>query len=572
MTLKPIFGIAPGYYVTGVLSVLALLLLFALLYLPGLTSAYRDVTIESSPSGAALHHEGTRIGSTPDTISLPRGDQTLTLSRPGFQNTEIEIQVPERRFGTLFVPATTTAEVVLEPRAGLTETDSADTSNEGAAATSDSNTGHAADGEVQHLTELFARAGTELSRWAEIGESTSTRPIPPVLSTLSEDLSVIAAQAAADDPQKADAQVMQAEDFLLSSIQNVTSSPMARDLTTATWRMSSAAGTPSGLSATEMVHKFIHAHNNSEGLSLWLSDIAPSEKASAIRSSEIYQQFLEENEQLDSQYSETLSSEVEELTTALTGTEEQEISLVEGVPPLSFVPVPPGSVLLGYSRGLGRNDSEAVRSLRSVEAFHISRTPITRAQWQAFIDENPEWSPDNRDSLIDEGLVDSGYLSDDSDNGQYPITGVSFHAAEAFAAWADESTPDGWRISLPSERQWARAAGLDRYGLDDEALQFGFSTSARSLSETAERSGNLGLVDMLGNVWEWTSTPYYSGDTIVRLDPEYAEAGFPDMAVVRGGSWANAADEIGIESRGGQRTHWATPFLGFRLVAERTGD
>ena len=579
--LKPVLGIAPGYYVSALLAAALVASIFAVLYLPGLSSPQRDVTIETSPPGAEIRHDGTRIGSTPATVSLPRGRQTVTLSRPGFTEKELEVDVPTRRFATLLVPAKTTAEAVLSPRSGIVDPDIDSRAETGTGSEAGPGTESGvpsqplprSGGYIETLNDLFARTGNELSTWAEIGESTYRRPLPPLLSTLARDIAAITAQTAVDTPTTAADQAKQHQEFLLSSIQNVTSHALARDLTAASWQASSGAGTPSGLSASKIVHNFIRADSNSDGLPAWLVNIAGSALSSDIRNAPFYREFLERNSDLDSVYSNTLDKAVEAVVRGQDGAGEQ-ISIDVQLAAQPFVRVPGGQVLLGYSEALGRNDSAGTKALADVGSFYMTRTPVTHADWNAFVENNPEWHPDNRRTLIEEGLVDSGYLETESGNvsDDEPVTGISFYAAKAFAQWIDGLAGENWRISLPSERQWAHAAALDRHNRDNEGLQFGFSTGARTLSDETDRAGNLGLIDMLGNVWEWTQTPYYSADTVVRLAAGYAGNGFANAAVVRGGSWANSSGEIGVESRGGQRTNWATPFLGFRLVAEETGD
>ncbi|MFP4644577.1 MAG: SUMF1/EgtB/PvdO family nonheme iron enzyme [Spirochaetales bacterium] len=530
------------------------------------------MTVESSPSRAEVFHDGNRIGSTPTTVSLPRGTQVLTLSRPGFVDTEIEVDVPRRRFATLLVPPKTNEQAVLEPLDGLSEDHS---ERREFAARETLNNGYP--DENFTIDALFAQAGAELTESGEIGESTSSRPLPPTLSEVAEDVTAITAHTAEEDAGVAERQTAYFEDFLLGSIQNVTSHAMARDLTHAAWRSASASGTPSALSASQIVHYFIDSHSDSEGYPAWLETVTSAQRSSRIRQAASYEDFIERNSNLDSEHGPMLDDAIADLERdgerSGTPIDASDIDASESALP-DFVRVPAGGVLLGYAEDGSDEDSEVTRSLRRVESFYISRTPVSRAQWDTFVEDNPEWHPDNRSTLVDEGLAQTGYLAGYSEESSpdLPVTGVSFYAARAFARWVDEISGDAWKVSLPSETQWAHAAALDRHGRSDEDLIFGFSTGARSLTDGSERAGNLGLVDMLGNVWEWTDTPYYSADTVLRVDSDYADLGFPNSAVVRGGSWANAADEIGWDSRGGQTLDWTTPFLGFRLVAEETGD
>jgi formylglycine-generating enzyme required for sulfatase activity len=199
---------------------------------------------------------------------------------------------------------------------------------------------------------------------------------------------------------------------------------------------------------------------------------------------------------------------------------------------------------------------------------------VTAGDFREFLGENPEWRSTSYEELASRELVDDGYLVDlDDSPDERPVTGVSWHAAQAYAQWFSERNAMDLRrlgtnlqTRLPEEREWAWAAILDRH--ESGTTSFAFSRSTGPAVLTGERTGRLGLEDMLGNVWEWTSDPWYRSSGVLRLDRPLPDAGtgntFP--RVVRGGSWANTRASVGVESRGGQPAHWATPFLGFRLV------
>jgi formylglycine-generating enzyme required for sulfatase activity len=105
--------------------------------------------------------------------------------------------------------------------------------------------------------------------------------------------------------------------------------------------------------------------------------------------------------------------------------------------------------------------------------------------------------------------------------GNIPVTGVNYGDATAYAAWLSHRTGQHW--TLPTDAQWAYAAG-SRF--TDDALNIDDATNPalRWLADyrkEAERQAvadpipkplgaygenEFGLVDMGGNVWEWTDT------------------------------------------------------------------
>ena len=165
----------------------------------------------------------------------------------------------------------------------------------------------------------------------------------------------------------------------------------------------------------------------------------------------------------------------------------------------------------------------------------------------------------------------------------HPVANVSWPDALAYCRWLDAElraapqTPPplaerlgaGWRITLPSEAQWEKAArGNDgrRYPWGEEmrrdrtALQNGATVpvGSRPCPECAHS-----LLDMSGNVWEWTQSPFqpYPFDEEDRGDMD-ADA----LWVMRGGSFTDPARNLRTTTRGGADPGARRPFIGFRVA------
>jgi formylglycine-generating enzyme required for sulfatase activity len=138
--------------------------------------------------------------------------------------------------------------------------------------------------------------------------------------------------------------------------------------------------------------------------------------------------------------------------------------------------------------------------------------------------------------------------------GHHPVVQVSRRDAMAFAAWAGKR--------LPSEDEW-EAAARGKEGLllpwgngllplaNLEGLQTGTTTPVTFFGR--ESVSPFGLLDMVGNVFEWTSSTYRG--------PAKGE-----LVILKGGSWATAhvtcADRL-IEPA----TTWANT-IGFRCAVD----
>ncbi|MGV6876342.1 SUMF1/EgtB/PvdO family nonheme iron enzyme [Pseudochelatococcus sp. B33] len=109
-----------------------------------------------------------------------------------------------------------------------------------------------------------------------------------------------------------------------------------------------------------------------------------------------------------------------------------------------------------------------------------------------------------------------------ADRGDLPVTGVSHRDATAYAVWLSQKTGATWR--LPTDAEWAQGAGSrfadDALGIADDgtnpaarwlALYETETARTRNRDKTVKPLGTvnvneLGVHDIGGSVWEWTST------------------------------------------------------------------
>ena len=213
--------------------------------------------------------------------------------------------------------------------------------------------------------------------------------------------------------------------------------------------------------------------------------------------------------------------------------------------------VPAGSFTMGTDDHPWAYDNE--RSAHEVElpAFRIDKTPVTNGAYLEFVEadayaDDSLWTRAGRE-WRDEAQLRAPQFWARADDGAWtrrrygrveplpfeePVQHVCWYEADAYARWR------GGR--LPTEAEWERAA----QGASLAAANL-WSAGPRRFGPAPVGSRPDGVSDcgahqMLGDVWEWTSSDFgpYPGFRAFPY-PEYSEVFFGDeYKVLRGGSWA----------------------------------
>jgi iron(II)-dependent oxidoreductase len=211
---------------------------------------------------------------------------------------------------------------------------------------------------------------------------------------------------------------------------------------------------------------------------------------------------------------------------------------------------------------MGRNDGppqERPEHSVTVQKFYMDRTEVTNAEYVDFV----------RDMRYE---VPSHWVRGQPLPGQekWPVVNVSPKDAEAFAEW--RSKRDGVTYRLPTEEEWEFAA---RSGGEYKLFPWGDTWQDQSavVKEAApqpvgtypEGKDRWGVVDLIGNAWEWTSSKasIYNGAAEI-------PAATKEWVVARGGSYASDPKDRQIPISATYRD-WFPPTtrhqnFGFRLV------
>ncbi len=226
-----------------------------------------------------------------------------------------------------------------------------------------------------------------------------------------------------------------------------------------------------------------------------------------------------------------------------------------------------------YGHSVTRNkrwyENEYDREPVSTDAFEITATPITNAQYAAFVAATGHRAPDvDRDTWRGYGLIHPWSRTrrhawpkgaPPVGREDHPVVLVSHGDAAAYAVWLGTVSAAEWR--LPSEAEWEKAArGRDgrRFPWGDEFDATRLNSHDRGPFDTRPAGAYpagvspFGLQDAAGQLFEWTGTPL--GAT---------------RYVVKGGSWDDKGCGICRPAARHTRPERLKHILiGFRLVRE----
>jgi formylglycine-generating enzyme required for sulfatase activity len=205
---------------------------------------------------------------------------------------------------------------------------------------------------------------------------------------------------------------------------------------------------------------------------------------------------------------------------------------------------------------------EAPPHTLTVASFYLDNTEVTNAEYADFVIETKRTPP-------------SHWVGGKPDVGmeQWPVVNVSFEDAQAFADWLSKRHFMTYR--LPTEEEWEFAArGGDQGNLypwgnswikGRAATRDSGLVTLNPVGSYPDGKARWGHLDMIGNVWEWTSSTasYYPGSTI-SINPAHKA-----WMIIRGGSLLS--DPQGEKGITNAYRDWIEPstkndLVGFRLV------
>ncbi|MCP4268549.1 MAG: SUMF1/EgtB/PvdO family nonheme iron enzyme [Candidatus Brocadiaceae bacterium] len=207
------------------------------------------------------------------------------------------------------------------------------------------------------------------------------------------------------------------------------------------------------------------------------------------------------------------------------------------------------------SRGEYKLREDKDRDKVEIEQFEIGKYLVTNSWFEEFIKDDgyknrKYWSEEGIRWLIYNKVICPRHWNDRKWKcPNSPVVGVSWYEAYAFTRWLTIELKDSYEYRLPDEYEWeVVSAGPEgkKYPWGDKWDKKKCNNIEVGILKTSSvgvfREGNTPeeISDLSGNVWEWTTSSYYSRKNLndFMFDKDRALKGENrELPVLRGGSW-----------------------------------
>lgn len=207
-----------------------------------------------------------------------------------------------------------------------------------------------------------------------------------------------------------------------------------------------------------------------------------------------------------------------------------------------MLPVPAGSFLFGSAAD---HSGQTI----TLPAFYIDETEVSNAEYRAFCEATGHTPPQ---------------VPDYKTHPDYPVSGVSYEDAVAYAVWAGKR--------LPTEEEWEKAAR----GTDGRTYPWGNApwigdvpSGLQPVNANPLRRGPYGAYNMAGNVWEWTATPYVPtpADLTAMKQLLRGQSFSADWRMMKGGSFRPGdSEDFDVTRHRPLPVDARSPWIGFRCA------
>ncbi|MDM7948370.1 ergothioneine biosynthesis protein EgtB [Hydrogenophaga sp.] len=252
--------------------------------------------------------------------------------------------------------------------------------------------------------------------------------------------------------------------------------------------------------------------------------------------------------------------------------------------PAQWVGFAGGTVQIGHKGDGFSFDNELPRHAVLLAPYALSNRLVTHGEWLAFMEDGGYtdarwWMAAGWDWVLAQRAQAPLYWQTDGDGGwtnftlhgrapidpHTPVVHINWFEADAYARW--RSAQDGEAIRLPTEAEWEHAAEASGAAWTEH----GNFSESRALHPMPPPRARAGLLQMGGDVWEWTASsylPYPGYRAWAGAVGEYNGKFMINQMVLRGGSCATPRSHIRTSYRNFFPTDARWQFSGLRLARD----
>jgi len=262
-----------------------------------------------------------------------------------------------------------------------------------------------------------------------------------------------------------------------------------------------------------------------------------------------------------------------------------------------MVDIPGGIFELGYNGRGFCYDNELPEHKVYLQPFKMDVAPVTNGEYMEFIEERGYedyryWLADGWELVKEEQWNAPLYWVQEEGRGgnvawkkkdfrglneidpDEPVVNVSYYEADAYARWAGKR--------LPTEAEWEKAAAWNEelqrktvYPWGDHRptpkhanLLESYLWGPSKVGSYSNGKSYYGCHQMMGDVWEWTSSEYVLYPGFKSKFSEYTDKWTINQKVLRGGCFATPTAQIHNSYRNYFKPHERILFAGFRCAKD----
>jgi ergothioneine biosynthesis protein EgtB len=259
---------------------------------------------------------------------------------------------------------------------------------------------------------------------------------------------------------------------------------------------------------------------------------------------------------------------------------------------LNSVRIDGGLYSMGYSGNQYCYDIELPEHKVYLNDYKIDVFPITNGQYLEFMEDggyndfrywlsdgwdkvqNDKWNAPMYWEKVDDVWMTNDFLGKREVRPNEPVCHVSFYEADAYSKWAGKR--------LPTEAEWEKAACWDEKTQTKTVFPWGnkppdinranllesYLWNCTEIGAYPNGKSHYGCHQMIGDVWEWTSSEFTGYPGFKSGFSEYNDKWFANQKVLRGGSFGTPSISIRGSYRNFFRLDERWLFSGFRCAED----